>query len=439
MTRVISRKDSLYLQLLKLLIGAAAAAFLIFLALNRAGEYVIDNYYYNSDYVRRKDEEYVEKLQQYIDKFDLHSGNADQINSWVKEQKVIFPRIYKDGILIFDAEYPDQELQDEGIAMAMYEWENYYTVSFSDGDAQINIFGVYTYQFYTYAHTAELLFSFLFFLAFVLLGIRAKMKYILLLSHEIEILEGGSLDYEITVKGKDELAALAEGLNGMRLSLGALMEKETQMMQENQKIVTEMSHDLRTPVTSIMLYTEILKKGKYKDEERLKEYIGKIERKACRMKQLTDHLFAYSLVAGESEVVLEEAETFETLFYDFFSETCSYLEQKGFQVEFKVQWMEGKIRIHTNYVTRIMDNITSNIIKYADVKKHVLIRSAYRDGMAGFSFENAVSHTDEKPESTCVGIQSVKNMMAKMGGDCRVWQRKEWFGIEILFPLLEDR
>lgn len=428
-----NRRDSLYFQLLKLLVGAAAAAFFIFLALDCAAEYAIDNYYFNSDYVRRKDEEYVEKLQRHIDEARLDSGNAAQLNAWVKKQKLISLRVYKDGRLIFDAAYPEQRLWEEDVAME--EWEEYYTVSFSDGEAKVSVYGMYAYQFYSYAWTAALLLSFLLFLAFVILGIRAKINYIFLLSREIEILEGGSLDYEITVKGKDELAALANGLNDMRLSLGALMEKEAQMVQENQRIVTEMSHDLRTPVTSIMLYTEILKKGRYQGEEQLKEYLGKIEQKAGRMKQLTDHLFTYSLSAGEAQIELEEPETFEALFYDLFSETCSYLEQKGFQVEFQVQWMEEKTRIYTNYVTRIMDNITSNILKYADGEKAVLIRSASSASRAGFSFENAVRQTDEKPQSTCVGIQSVKNMMRKMGGDCKVWQGEEWFGIEILFPL----
>ena len=89
-----------------------------------------------------------------------------------------------------------------------------------------------------------------------------------------------------------------------------------------------MSHDLRTPVTSIMLYTEILKKGKYKDEKQLLEYIEKIDRKAHAMKQLTENLFEYSLVTGENEIELEKAEQYEVIFYDLFSETCSYLEER---------------------------------------------------------------------------------------------------------------
>lgn len=264
------------------------------------------------------------------------------------------------------------------------------------------------------------------------------MEYIRTLCSEIELLEGGSLDYRITVKGKDELAALAESLDHMRMSFRNLIQSEAQIVQEHQKAVTEMSHDLRTPVTSILLYTEILKKGKYKGEEQMKEYIERIDRKAYRMKQLTDHLFEYSLVTGGTEISLEEPEFFSVLFYDLFSETCSYLQQRGFQIHSKAEWKECRCQVYMDYVTRIMDNVTSNIVKYADPKKPVVIQSVYQEYMAGFSFKNAVNHTDRKVESTGVGIQSIQNMMKKMGGTCSIlqsWESKGHFKIEILFPI----
>ena len=72
--------------------------------------------------------------------------------------------------------------------------------------------GSFSYQLYNWLLVASICLSFAVFLGIVLLGIRKKMKYILKLSDEIAILEGGSLDYSITVKGKDELAMLAEGI-----------------------------------------------------------------------------------------------------------------------------------------------------------------------------------------------------------------------------------
>ena len=95
------------------------------------------------------------------------------------------------------------------------------------------------------------------------------------------------------------------------------------MMKENQRIVTEMSHDIRTPVTAIMLYSEILQKEQYKTEEQRKEYVKKINKKAYRLKQMVDHLFEYALVAGAEEIELEEQELFETVVFDLFYETCN--------------------------------------------------------------------------------------------------------------------
>lgn len=429
--------DSIYAQLLRLLLVSTFAAVVAFFGLDLAGDRLVNKYLEESDYIERKNEAYIERLQKYIDRKQFSSRDADQLNSWLEEQKILSVRIYKDEILVYNSEYPDQEVWEEEIVAGNYAWESYYNVEFSDGIAEVNITGVYNYQFYNYALIAEIIISFLLFLLLVLFGIRKKMEYIRKLSEDIEILEGGGLDYVITVKGRDELATLAAGLDSMRLSFCNLIEQEKKMIQENQRIVTEMSHDLRTPVTSIILYTEILKKGTYKDAVQEKEYIEKINKKACRMKQLTDHLFEYSLITGEAEVKLEEAESYEVLFYDLFSETCSYLEQKGFRIAFQVKWIGREVQISTDYMMRIMDNITSNIIKYADSTMPVNISSVEDGHMAGFIFENHIRPVGEKVESTEIGIQSTKSMMIKMGGKCIVENEKESFRIILLFPITE--
>ena len=172
----------------------------------------------------------------------------------------------------------------------------------------------------------------------------------------------------------------------------------------------------------------------YKGEGQWKEYVEKIDRKARRMKQLTDHLFEYSLTAGEEEVQLEEPETCETLFYDLFSETCSYLEQQGFEVSFQVEWPQSRLRISTDYVMRIMDNLTSNIMKYADTSMPVAVSAVEEGSMVGFLFENKVKKPEEETESNGIGIQSVKNMMAKMKGKCMTEQEGERFRVLLLFP-----
>lgn len=431
---LMNKKDSIYFQLLSLLVFSAVAAVFVFLAMRYAGGYAIEKYYDSSGYEERRNDSFIEKFQKYVEENQISSKDISSLDTWVKEQKILSIRIYKNGIQIFDSDYPGQELWEESIEANEFEWGTYYSVQFADGIARVSIFGVYAYQFYNYLDMVALLLSVGFFLIFFLMGIRQKMNYILRLSEEVEILEGGRLDYRITVKGKDELSALATGLEDMRLSFCRLLEENAKMVRENQRIITEMSHDLRTPVTSILLYTEIIKKGNYQDDEQLKEYIDKIDRKACRMKQLTNHLFEYSLVTGEGAVMLEKPEKMEHIFYDLFSETCSYLEQKGMQIKCDIEWENRELRVYTDYVMRILDNITSNLIKYADYQYPVVIRSLRDEDMVGFAFENHINSLDKKVESTCVGIQSVKSMMAKMGGRCGIVQTKEHFRTELYFP-----
>lgn len=429
---------SIYVQLLLLLFFSAAAAAVLFQGLDMASTYLIDRYIYNSEYLEKWGQKYADDLQEYIQEHALVSTDSAGIGRWVKEQKIIVMRIYKNDILIYDSEYPGEKIWQEEIPGEDYGWENSYPMQFADGTGTAVMVGAYDYQIFNYALITELVLSFGVFVLLVLLGIRRKMHYIRKLSEEIEILEGGSLEYPITVSGKDELAVLAKGLDHMRISFQNLIQSEARMAQENQRIVTEMSHDLRTPVTSIMLYTEILKKGDWEDKERQMEYVERIDRKARRMKQLTDHLFEYSLITGETEVQMEEPELYEVVLYDLFSETCSYLKQKGFQVVFRVQWVDRKIQVSNDYLMRIMDNITSNIIKYGDPSQPVTVSSVCQKHMSGFRFQNRIRDMEEKTDSTGIGIQSIKNMMQKMGGQCITEQKEKQFFITLLFPEREE-
>lgn len=429
-----SKKHSLYVQLLVLLVTAAGISVLVFGLLQFGGEFLIDNYLYQSNYGEQKNSQYIEKLQDYVTGNNIASKDAKKLYQWVQKQKIIYMQVFKDDIQVFDSAYPDEEVWDDRISAGDFDWEAYYSVRFCDGSAKVSIVGMYTYQFYHYAQIIELLIVFMIFLALVLWGIRRKMRYIVKLRDEIEILKSGSLDYPVEVQGKDEIAELARNLDEMRLALKNVMEQEEEISKENKKMLTEMSHDLRTPITSILLYTEILKKNPDLESEKQQHYMEKIEKKARNLKQLTDHLFQYSLVSGVEEIILEEPQNCELLFYDLFSEFCSYLEQNGLQVDFVVNWPQQRICISDAYMSRIMDNIASNILKYADRKEPVHIFEQQANDRIGFCFENIIAPEENSVESTGIGIQSIKNMMRKMHGDCEVNQKEAVYRLILWFP-----
>lgn len=432
----VTKRNSLYFQLMILLVISGAVALAVFYGLNTVGENVVYYYYNHSNYSAKRGKNYVAELQNYVSSNELKSSDTDELSQWVTEKAVIISLwLYKDNALIFDSDYPDNATySSEPTYLDENNGSRFYTIEFADGEVEAGISGVFDYQLYNYASFGQMLLAFSIFILMVLIGIRKKMEYIRKLSKEIQILEGGNLEYKITVTGKDELAALAGGLNCMRESFRRQTIQEAEIVRENQKIVTQMSHDIRTPLTSIMLYTELLKKGTYKNEEQFREYIEKIERKTRRMKQLADNLFEYSLVSSDQEIELEEAENEKMLFYDLFSETTSYLEQQGYQVDFLVNWNEARLKINTDYISRILDNVTSNIQKYADKSCPVTIGSVKNNNMEGFYFENRTAVLTDETESTGVGIQSIKNMMAKMGGRCITGMENGVFRLTLYFP-----
>lgn len=88
-----------------------------------------------------------------------------------------------------------------------------------------------------------------------------------------------------------------------------------------------------------------------------------------------------------------------------------------------------------NNIARIMDNIMSNIVKYADSKEPIRIVSTTAPGIIGLMFQNRIISSEEYTESNGIGIHSIKSMMKEMGGECRSDNTETGFWVEIRFPI----
>ena len=425
------------MQMALLLVAATAIAVLHFIAVDSVSEELVDWYMVKTDYARTQNHKAIENLQEYITDRGLNSRDSAELNEWVKKQWFLSLVVYKNGIQVFDSRYPDQEIWEEEISFTDYEWSNYSEVEFADGVAEIQVNGAYGYQVYNAVRIIELGISFLIFLLIVLAGIRKKMSYIQKLSDEVEVLEGGGLQHPITIAGNDELSGLAKGLESMRLSFLTSQEKEEAMIRENQRVITEMSHDLRTPVTAIILYAEILKDGKCKDEGKQKTYLEKIHQKALLLKERSDRLLGYSLTVGNKEELVMESGTFSEVCFDPLSEACGYLDQNGFKVDLRMYWPNRKIMYNSDHVARVMDNIVSNIVKYADKRYPVVISQTEDDTTVGLSFQNWIIRQESSQEGFNVGVQSIQSLMKEMDGYCHYYQGQNIYSIEISFPVIQ--
>lgn len=433
---------SLYFKLAGLLLAAVAVSGLFFVVINYAGEQMITKIFSDSSHIEKLSEAYIQDLQDYIDETKAASNDSEKLTEWVRKQKIVSIQVYKDEILTYDSNYPDAAVEDAEAEGAYYEWEYYYTAEFADGTADVFLYGFFSYPLYSYAMTAEILLAVILLVAIVILGIRRPVKYIGRLKDECEILGNGNLDYQVTVQGRDELALLAQGLDNMRMALRESNEKEAEITAANRRMITEMSHDLRTPLTSLLIYTEILGKKAAKDPRQAMEYVRKIEKKARQIKRLSDNIFEYALITEETKAELGDPQTLRELFYDPLSEMTAYLGERGYTVELRPDTGSGserrQIRVNEEYINRIMDNIVSNIEKYADKSMPVRIENIYTEEYGGLAFRNGISCSTEdrrKTEgSTNIGLHNVEKMMKNMDGYCRVKQTECIFEVALMFP-----
>lgn len=438
---------SLYFKLAGLLLAAAAVSGLFFVVINYAGEQMITKIFSDSSHIEKLSEAYIQDLQDYIDETKAASNDSEKLTEWVRKRKIVSIQVYKDEILTYDSNYPDAAVEDAEAEGAYYDWEYYYTAEFADGTADVFLYGFFSYPLYSYAMTAEILLAVILLVAIVILGIRKPVRYIGRLKAECEILGSGDLDYQVTVQGKDELSLLARGLDNMRMALRESNEKEAELTAANRRMITEMSHDLRTPLTSLLIYTEILGKKAVKDPRQAMEYVRKIEKKARQIKRLSDNIFEYALITEETKAELGEPQTLRELFYDPLSEMTAYLGERGYTVELRPDTGSGserrQIRVNEEYINRIMDNIVSNIEKYADKSMPVRIETIYTEEYGGLAFRNGISCSTEdrrKTEgSTNIGLHNVEKMMKKMNGYFRVKQTENIFEITLIFPWVKEK
>ena len=438
---------SLYFKLAGLLLAAVAVSGLFFVVINYAGEQMITKIFSDSSHIEKLSEAYIQDLQDYIDETKAASNDSEKLTEWVRKQKIVSIQVYKDEILTYDSNYPDAAVEDAEAEGAYYEWEYYYTAEFADGTADVFLYGFFSYPLYSYAMTAEILLAVILLVAIVILGIRRPVKYIGRLKDECEILGNGNLDYQVTVQGRDELALLAQGLDNMRMALRESNEKEAEITAANRRMITEMSHDLRTPLTSLLIYTEILGKKAAKDPRQAMEYVSKIEKKARQIKRLSDNIFEYALITEETKAELGEPQTLRELFYDPLSEMTAYLGERGYTVELRPDTGSGserrQIRVNEEYINRIMDNIVSNIEKYADKSMPVRIETIYTEKYGGLVFRNGTVRDagDRRMTegSTNIGLHNVEKMMKNMSGYCRVKQTECIFELSLMFPWVKEK
>ena len=385
--------------------------------------------------------EYLNDLQEYITENALSSESYTQLYQWTSEQRNVYLMLAKDGQIIFDSDYPSRDslmLEAADDAALVQDLQSaLYNVNFTDGAAQAFIIVLVGYKYYQCFFIADILIAVMVFLLIFVSRINKSVRYIKRLKGEVELMEGRTLHKPVEISGNDELTELANGLEQMRLSLNENMRTEQQLTIANRNLITGMSHDLRTPLTSLLMYLEILRSRHSMGAEDM-HYLNKSYNKAMQIKNLSDQLFEFFLISKESETKQEPPQKIKSVLTDYLSELTLILSEQGLQVETHLDWPDCEISVRHDFLGRIMDNIVSNLLKYADRERKVVISAVSCEGLAGVKFSNFISPERAAADSTGIGVANIHLMMNNMG-ECRINETKYIYETELLFHIKQTQ
>lgn len=413
------------------------AAVVFFLVIDTTSSKLLGVYYNSSAKTCQNNDQSIAELQAYIDQHQLKQSDIDTVNTWVDSQSIINLKLYKKRNLIYDSDYPNVEVEKDSSRLTRKKGVKYYNLQFADGSLTAEITGFYSYQMYAVADIVNVILAFMVFLLMIMVAVGRVLRRMRQLCSDMEILEGGNLEYSVDTSGNDEISHLAISLNNMRLSLQEKMEEERLVQASHKRMIKSLSHDIRTPLTSIMIYAEILKTKKYQSEEQMDKYLGIIDARAKSMKQMTDHLSEYAMVTAEADIELTSPQPVKDIFYELISENCEYLTKKGFTSVCNSQWPKVMVRANMEYLLRIFDNIISNICKYADPDKPVRADLNRTDQWFVITYSNEIDKRDKAIDSSGIGIQNIVRMMQNLNGHCKYQQDSNFFSISLYFPVEE--
>ena len=247
----------------------------------------------------------------------------------------------------------------------------------------------------------------------------------------------GDLQMQITPQTSDEIGQLALDVDAMRLSIIDKLQREEEAWKANSQLITAISHDVRTPLTALMGYLEIISDESLSPGER-SAYLEICKNNALRLKGLTDELFGFFLVFGKPkpDQVLEEFDAV-TLLEQVLLEHEMDLSQRGFRVETDTAPITGKLRVDLGHFRRIFDNLFSNVRKYADPAFPVTVACRCDREELTVTICNHIRQSTTRVESNRIGLQTCHKLVAAMGGEFNQTRTKETFTVEVLLPLYE--
>lgn len=213
----------------------------------------------------------------------------------------------------------------------------------------------------------------LFALVFWLLQ-RRSFVYISRISETMQAIAAGDLNASVEVEGDDEFSEMAANLNSMTDDIRKLMESERESERTKNELITNIAHDLRTPLTSIIGYLEILAEKKELPEDVKERYVEIAYTKSKKLQQLINDLFGLTKLSYGKIAMRVTSIDLVKLLGQLLTEFYPNFESAGLQYELESNVPALMITADPNLLARLFENLVNNAIKYGAEGKRIRVR-----------------------------------------------------------------
>lgn len=278
-----------------------------------------------------------------------------------------------------------------------------------------------------------------------------QIKYIGQITDGIEIMAGGRLSHKIKVKGNNEFSNLASQINKMSSSLKEKMIKEKNIDIKQRKLIANISHDLRTPLTSLIGYLDLLKKNDLKDSTTTEQYINVSYNKSKRLESLINDLFTYTKLINNDVAISTSKINLSNFVKQFFGENEFMLQENNLNLKLNICNDNTFTEIDIDQTLRVFENLISNIIKYSEKDTDVTVEVSTNKNNIVVKLKNYskndllddvnsiferlyICDESRQNDSSGMGLAIVKEIMKLQKGEIYADWNKPYLTLTLQFP-----
>lgn len=286
----------------------------------------------------------------------------------------------------------------------------------------------------------------------VLVFLLSRMSYLNRIIVKTEEMARGVIGNEIEVRGKSPIAEHAANLNGLRERIKSSHSEQAKSERLKTELITNVSHDLRTPLTSIITYTDLLKNPSITDEERA-SYIAILDKKSMRLKTLIEDLFEVSKMATGNIELDKRKVDLTQLLQQAIAEHQEDINKSGLEYRVAIGTKPIMSYVDGQKWWRVLDNLIINTLKYAMPNTRVYINLDQIDGEAVFVIKNIAKYelgndvnelterfkradTSRHTEGSGLGLAIAQSIVDLHGGSLRMDVDGDLFKVTVIIAVI---